>query len=416
MKNADIEAAVEQSMVDELYDRAILSLPALVLVLLLLRGILGKIYDDTPSVQRCFAAVYVLIAARVVLTILGRHKIGPFVSVRFRHVAFGVGSTSVAMAWLVVQLLTFPHLDPAQLALFAICQAGTAAVALLSLGSSPILYLAYMLPSLLPMALFALVARPEMRTLPLMIVLFATILALMVLKEHKTRSDNVRLRLEVADMALRDVLTGLRNRRFVTEFMAIEAPRARRDKARPLVLMMIDLDHFKAVNDEHGHDAGDAVLVAVAELVTHALRAEDVVARWGGEEFVVVACETDEGPGASAGELLAERIRRRIADHVFTIPGHQLRSTCSIGWARFPFGELSWDRALALADAALYRAKRSGRDRCVGVLPSEGVVAPDGDLEIAAASGALKLVDCEPAPTESLRSASGRRRQASATH
>ncbi|MBK7396464.1 MAG: GGDEF domain-containing protein [Myxococcales bacterium] len=390
----DIEAAVEQTMVDELYERSILSQPALLLVLLLLRSVLGPIYEARPEIQRAFFAVYCVIAARVVLTLLGRRRRGPFASVRVRHALFGLGSTAAACGLLGIQLVSLRHLDPTQFALFAICQAGTAAVALLSLGSSPVLYLAYMLPTLLPMAVFALLSRPELRTLPLMIVLFATVLALMVLKEHKTRTDNVRLRLEIADMALRDALTGVRNRRFLTELMTLEAPRVRRDPSRPLVLMMLDVDHFKQVNDERGHEAGDRVLEEIAGVLARTVRAEDVVVRWGGEEFVVVA-RADAKDAAETGALLAERIRRRVAEHPFAVAGGPLNRTCSIGWTVFPFGDLRWEQALSLADSALYRAKRAGRDRVVGVLPGQAVEAfePESDLDSAASSSTLRLVE-----------------------
>jgi len=401
----DIEAAVEETMVDELYERSTLSQPALLLVLLLLRSVLGPIYESRVDIQRAFLAVYGIIAARVVLTLVGRRRRGPFAAVRVRHVLFGLGSTAAACGLLAIQLLALRHLDATQLALFAICQAGTAAVALLSLGSSPVLYLAYMLPTLLPMAVFALLSRPELRTLPLMIVLFATVLALMVLKEHKTRTDNVRLRLEIADMALRDALTGVRNRRFLTELMTLEAPRVRRDPSRPLVLMMLDVDHFKQINDERGHEAGDRVLQEIAKALTSTVRAEDVVARWGGEEFVVVA-RAEAADAAQTGARLAERLRRRVAEQPFAVAGGPLRRTCSIGWTLFPFGELGWEQALSLADAALYRAKHTGRDRVVGVLPGASVDAfdpeqktqrsPDSDLDFAAASSSLRILEAEP--------------------
>lgn len=379
-------------MVDELFDRAILSQPALLLVLLLLRNILGATYDGHVGIRRAFFAVYVIVGLRVVATLAGRSGRAPFVGVRRRHVLFGVGSTAAALGLLTIQLLALPHLDSTQLALFAICMAGTASVALLSLGSSPVLYLAYMLPILLPLAVFALLSRPDLRTLPPMIVLFATILALMALKEHKTRGDNVRLRLEIAEMALRDALTGVRNRRFLTELMSLEVARVRREPGHPLVLMMLDVDHFKQVNDERGHEAGDVVLKEVAQVLVQTVRAEDVVARWGGEEFVIVARGE---PGEETARKLAERLRRRVREHTIALPGGPVRRTCSIGWTVFPFGELGWQQALALADSALYRAKRAGRDRAIGVVPGRDVHALEleGDLDAAVSSSILRIVE-----------------------
>jgi diguanylate cyclase (GGDEF)-like protein len=225
--------------------------------------------------------------------------------------------------------------------------------------------------------------------LPVLIVLFMTTLSVMALHEYRSRRDNIVLRLQVAEMALIDALTKLRNRRYLLEFMTGEVEQVQRQwsqssatssaNRKRLVLMMVDLDHFKEVNDEHGHDAGDAVLRQLAEVLRDTVRKQDVVARWGGEEFVVVA----RMEGSEEGGALAERIRKAVESRRFALPGGaSIARTCSIGYASYPFwplqpGVLGWDDVLAVADGALYRAKQTGRNRVVGIAGIE-----PGDREL----------------------------------
>lgn len=171
-----------------------------------------------------------------------------------------------------------------------------------------------------------------------------------------TRADNLRLEA----LALTDPLTHLLNRRALTDRLIEELERARRYSSL-VTLLMVDLDHFKRINDTHGHLVGDDVLRDIAALLRAAVRSVDLVARYGGEEFVVVLPETP-----SAGALtFAERLRERIADHVFPdfVP-LGLRLTASIGVATYPSaGVESAEDLFARADEALYRAKAEGRDR-----------------------------------------------------
>jgi two-component system cell cycle response regulator len=129
-----------------------------------------------------------------------------------------------------------------------------------------------------------------------------------------------------------------------------------------VALLLIDLDHFKRVNDTHGHLVGDAVLRDVSELLLGVARGVDVVGRYGGEEFLVVLPETDDD-GAAA---FAERVRERVEAHAFRPwdDGRELRTTASIGVASFPAARIeSVEDLFARADAALYRAKADGRNR-----------------------------------------------------
>jgi two-component system cell cycle response regulator len=171
-----------------------------------------------------------------------------------------------------------------------------------------------------------------------------------------TKADNARLEA----LAHIDPLTDVLNRRALAERLAAEMERARR-YASTVTLLMIDLDHFKRVNDTHGHLVGDDVLMEAAMLLQNAVRSVDVVARYGGEEFVIVLPETTE-EGAVA---FAERIRERIEDQGFQVAdGLMLHLTASIGVATFPSARVaSVEDLFARADEALYRAKAEGRNR-----------------------------------------------------
>jgi two-component system cell cycle response regulator len=171
-----------------------------------------------------------------------------------------------------------------------------------------------------------------------------------------TRADNARLEA----LAHTDPLTQVLNRRALTLQLTSELDRARRYES-VVTLLMVDLDHFKRVNDTHGHLVGDDVLRELSVLLRHEARSVDLVARYGGEEFVVVLPQTGE-EGAVA---FAERLRERIASHEFRGHGNApLSLTASIGVATFPApGVESPEHLFARADAALYRAKADGRDR-----------------------------------------------------
>jgi diguanylate cyclase (GGDEF)-like protein len=183
----------------------------------------------------------------------------------------------------------------------------------------------------------------------------------------------------IEEASLTDPLTRLRNRRFLDQSLGgdLELSARRHEDGGPaaaesaLIFLLLDLDHFKSVNDTHGHAAGDAVLVQTARLLAAACRASDHVVRWGGEECLVVArfCDRRSAPD------LAEKIRAAIEGHPFRLDdgaGTILRRTASIGFAAYPFAPrlpraAGWQEIVALADLGLYAAKRSGRNRWVGV-------------------------------------------------
>ena len=172
---------------------------------------------------------------------------------------------------------------------------------------------------------------------------------------ESTRADNHRLEA----LAQTDPLTQLVNRRALTVRLVTEMERVRRYNA-PLALLLLDLDHFKLVNDTYGHLAGDDVLFGVATLLQRAVRTVDTVARYGGEEFVIVLPET----GKQGALAFAERVREKLASHRFSIAGRdEIHITGSIGVATYPAQGLeSVEDLFRAADAALYRAKGSGRN------------------------------------------------------
>jgi len=159
------------------------------------------------------------------------------------------------------------------------------------------------------------------------------------------------------DMALKDDLTGLHNRRFVMEALARQKALADREQ-QAFTLCYADLDHFKIINDRFGHAAGDAALRQFAKLAESVVRNVDYVARFGGEEFLLVL--------VGANEATAARVARRLADHTrdMTVPGADLdfAITVSVGIASYRLGERV-DDVISRADRALYDAKRAGRDR-----------------------------------------------------
>jgi two-component system, cell cycle response regulator len=178
------------------------------------------------------------------------------------------------------------------------------------------------------------------------------------LRLRALHDELARRNAELEELARTDVLTGLANRRHADAVLRATVAGARRHD-RALCVVLVDVDSFKAVNDRHGHAAGDAVLRAIAARLVDGLREEDLAARWGGEEFLLVLPDTDD-----AG-IVCERLRAAVAaapalaDDGTTVP-----VTASFGWAHWSRGE-SAEHLVARADAALYAAKDGGRDRVV---------------------------------------------------
>ena len=197
-------------------------------------------------------------------------------------------------------------------------------------------------------------------------------LANVVFRFHDRRSLDALLHQRLHRLANVDALTGTSNRRHTHEALQRELARALRTGS-PLAVICCDLDHFKLVNDQFGHAAGDAVLKESATLLRAELRADDVFGRWGGEEFVVVASDTPFEPALG----LAERLRLALAGHVFDleVPDQgrlqrvPYRQTMSVGLAMLNPAMRDEHDLLAAADRRLYAAKRDGRNRVVAYDP-----------------------------------------------
>ncbi len=236
------------------------------------------------------------------------------------------------------------------------------------------------------------------------------------------------------DQTVTDPLTGLCNRRFLQFQMPEESAQAQRrhrlltisraerlDLNIDLLFLMVDIDHFKEVNDLFGHAAGDRVLIQVADTLIACIRDSDSAVRWGGEEFLVLARDTSRREST----ILVERIRSAIALHPFDIgEGRTLHRTCSIGYTCFPFipeepASLGWERVVEIADQCLYAAKHGGRDAWVGVYPSDdapaehliealryGSVKPlteDGSLVVKSSMRGTEKLDWKDAPDYGMR-------------
>ena len=187
-------------------------------------------------------------------------------------------------------------------------------------------------------------------------------------QELEERIEERTLELQAANARLAeasrtDSLTGLLNRRGFLEKGAAEIERSRRSR-KPFCVVMADADHFKRINDLHGHAAGDRALQLLGDLLRSSLRAQDLVARWGGEEFVLLLPETD----THGATLVAESIRRRVVERPLASGELVLPVTLSFGLAEHR-PESNLEGTLAHADAALYRAKAEGRDRVVAHRP-----------------------------------------------
>ncbi len=163
---------------------------------------------------------------------------------------------------------------------------------------------------------------------------------------------------KLEELSARDSLTGLYNRRELERRLHEETQRARRYR-HSLSVMMLDIDHFKNVNDRYGHQAGDEVLITVTDLIQLHMRPVDVVCRYGGEELAVILPETDE----EGVRTVAERVRATVADSITTTPqGDMVHVTVSIGLATFPRDGDTASALIHAADTALYAAKQEGRN------------------------------------------------------
>jgi len=203
-------------------------------------------------------------------------------------------------------------------------------------------------------------------------------------------AHSLKVSRELYEAAVRDRLTGMHNRGYFEDRVAAEFAFVRRHGS-PLSVLLIDIDHFKKVNDTHGHQVGDAVLRAASAKITESLRAEDVASRYGGEEFVVLA----RGTANEGARVLAQRLRTRIAlAQVLTLQGI-VQVTASIGVAVMHGADSPYKtpaELVAAADEALYAAKRNGRNQVVvNVDPEHRTEKSAGEASVSLSGSSVLL-------------------------
>jgi len=181
---------------------------------------------------------------------------------------------------------------------------------------------------------------------------------IILVRQAETSIENTFLYDEAIRLSITDGMTGLWNRRQFDLRMESELSRAVRF-TEPFAVVFIELDQMKAVNDNHGHQAGDTVLIELSRRLTEATREVDLVARWGGDEFTLLLPNT----GVAGAIRLAEKVRSAVADEPFPVESAELNITISVGVAAFPEHGSSGKDLVAAADAAMYRAKAGGRNR-----------------------------------------------------
>ena len=211
----------------------------------------------------------------------------------------------------------------------------------------------------------------------LVLLLSAALLTLLYRRVRATQRQLVSNQAQLRVQSERDPLTNLANRRHFLTVMQNAGSGGRLAQAFEGALLLVDIDHFKHVNDGHGHAAGDIVLREVARRLNEAVRGDDLVVRWGGEEFLVLALQVP----AEQVEMLAERVLRHIGERPVQVQGQPVRVTVSIGYARFPLPPntlpVAWEQAINLADMALYTAKNQGRNRAVGIVAASAQSPPE---------------------------------------
>jgi len=240
------------------------------------------------------------------------------------------------------------------------------------------------LPAMAAWAVYVSQAPAAVRGFRLMLTLVAMLVmgGLAWIKQYRLGKELAHSNRELREDSFTDLLTGARNRRFLANTIQVDvrhvmrayspaAAASQNKRNRDLIFYVIDADTFKEVNDGHGHDVGDKLLVEIARRISSAIRHSDALVRWGGDEFLVVSRYTDREQAVS----LPTRILNSLGREPIELEGGvRIRCTCSIGWAVFPWfvlepGAVSYEDILRLADQALYEAKKAGRNQAVGMVP-----------------------------------------------
>jgi len=278
---------------------------------------------------------------------------------------FYAGAAAAGLTWGMAGFWLFPAESHGQM-LMTFALGGIAAGGMSTLGIMPGVYAVFLFTSVLPLTLRLFMEPGHTYSLMgLMSIVFIAFLLMASRRASSVFTESQRLRFENEDMtekmhalattAITDPLTGAYNRNMLNVALPSEMERARRHNA-PLAIILLDIDHFKRVNDSHGHQVGDRTLVWLTERITSQLREADLLFRWGGEEFMVLAPNTD----LAAACVVADRMRREIEQTPLDPAGI---ITCSFGCSQFQLEDTT-DAFIQRADRALYSAKDNGRN-CV---------------------------------------------------
>lgn len=280
------------------------------------------------------------------------------------------GAWLSAILWGTASFLLFPHTSPLHQTVFSITILGVSAGALASLCPNRLAIVGFLTFTLLPLsAKFLMVQEQNEVVLGILVILYWLVCLSGAQKLHKNITENISLRLKIEHQASYDSLTGLPNRRQLMKQLEQELSRATRHNQNGAVLFL-DVDNFKTINDALGHKAGDAVLKHVAERLGLHLRKEDVTARMGGDEFVILLPHLDNSIEHAAEKSLD--IAKKLAITLstpFSVDNREMNITPSIGISLFPDQAKNADDILKQADTAMNQAKTAGRNTIRFFLP-----------------------------------------------
>lgn len=450
-ENADVVLRVHEAQIQQLYRQTWVGLGGAFITTLTVCAILWQVVPQSRLVL--WGVIQVAIGfARALLAVTYQRKAPTGTEIYTWARIHVTGITLAALMWALPSYFLWPSGHTMHQVVWPICVVSLSATSVAMYCTWKPSYMVFLLLTTVPLA-FRLVSEGGLVyiALGLLALIFilvlsqtgrtmhsATVQTLLVsirnemlsafLAEEKAKQEALTRDLQTAHdqlrrLSLTDELTGLWNRRYLNATLPEDVAQVLRYYRRThkgsentlprdtdLVFAMVDLDHFKSVNDTYGHGAGDQVLMQMRQVLAVACRDMDTVVRWGGEEFLVVA----RNMRRDNFTLLVERIRRAVAHHPFDIGGKApLHMTCSVGAAVFPFltqwpDALSWEKVVELADGCLLAAKKSGRNAWIGVLPGGAATLQDfmpdqtGRLSLLVQEGKVEIRTSLP-PTAPLR-------------
>ena len=419
-ESPDFDLKIREAQIKQLYKQ---SWVGLVGVLLITIPVCIALWQVLPSWKLALwtGTLTLITFARVYLTVAFQRK-APLGADTIKWAKWHViGTSATGLMWALPSLFLWPENSPEHYLVWALCILPQTAFAVSTYYSWKPSYISFILLSAVPVSLRLFSVGGLLYTVLGVLALFFIAVLIQagslihavnlrglidgfrneelssVLTEEKAKQEELNHQLQKAHdqlhkLSLTDDLTGLWNRRYLNATIQKDVAQVLRNyrdfhqgleiinsSNTDIVFIMVDLDHFKVVNDTYGHGAGDQVLRQMCHLLTKSCRDTDMTIRWGGEEFLVVSRYTCR----ENYTILVERIRKAVETHQFDIGKESpLHLTCSIGAAVFPFltncpEALSWEKVVDLADVCLYAAKRSGRNAWVAIKSTESAISDD---------------------------------------